>query len=423
MKKYIQKVLYVSLTLFLFGSCTDKYEQDVFGDSSSTQRMEEAIKEYHQILKSSPNGWVMQYYPDGSQRNMGGFNYVLNFTDDEVTALLVETGNKETSKFTIVPNGGPTLSFDDYNQALHYFAKPSNDRYQGLLGDYEFLFLSHTENEIILKGKKYGNKARLIRLQESSDKYVDKLDEISHQLSSGIVKFVLNDQEQKINILAPKNIAFANQGKDGNDKPIAYVITDKGVRFYEPIKVGEASYQDFEFNPTDNVLVSADGKAKFYVPFPLTFDIQKKLWETDVRVATDVSDKFKQKWEELNALNQNVRNGKVHPIIEFRTFRSGGKDHQAIVFAAQTSLAPNPNNYYYAPRKVSYTGTLNKGEVDIQDVSGIGVWGHFSHFQFFVDFVTQNAPYQTELDNPTNPQKVKLTSIKDPEVWFYITKQ
>ena len=49
--------------------------------------MDAFLAEYKALLESNENGWLFEYYPQKDQA-YGGYNYILQFKDGYVTALL-----------------------------------------------------------------------------------------------------------------------------------------------------------------------------------------------------------------------------------------------------------------------------------------------------------------------------------------------
>lgn len=171
------KLLYIILLMAgLFQACAPEVD-DLF-DKPAQQRINEEIKACRDLLVSSEQGWRLEYFPSATQA-YGGYNMILKFTEKEVTAA-GETASSpsytETSLYSMGSDMGPTLNFDTYNSIIHYFADPDKQEGAGLgkgyEGDYEFIIMGHSDNEIILKGKKTKNVMRMIRMEESAESYL-----------------------------------------------------------------------------------------------------------------------------------------------------------------------------------------------------------------------------------------------------------
>ena len=174
MKKLIYTLLAFATVCF---SCVQDVD-DVY-DKPVAQRVEEAVQEYHDLLVSSEHGWLMEYYPHSSQI-YGGFNYIMKFKGGDKVTISTDAFRKpeetEESLFSIKKDIGPTLNFDTYNSLFHYFSDSDISggagTGKGYEGDYEFLLRSHTENEIVLRGKKTKNIIRMTRRAEDDTPYL-----------------------------------------------------------------------------------------------------------------------------------------------------------------------------------------------------------------------------------------------------------
>ena len=98
-------------------------EKELF-DKTPAERMDSFLDEYHQLLASAENGWLLQYYPEEEQ-SYGGYAYVVKFTNSDATVwfqLDDDISTPVTSLYKMTPDDGPVLAFDMYNENLHYFA-------------------------------------------------------------------------------------------------------------------------------------------------------------------------------------------------------------------------------------------------------------------------------------------------------------
>lgn len=93
MKKILNLLLLATLVM-TYTSCSDEVD-DVF-DKSSALRMQEALKNYNEVLKSPANGWRMDYY---GATEYGGYTMFVKFNDDNTVTVANEmygSGNRET---------------------------------------------------------------------------------------------------------------------------------------------------------------------------------------------------------------------------------------------------------------------------------------------------------------------------------------
>jgi len=150
----------------LFITACDKKKDRIF-DESPTERLNLAVANAQAVLKSKPNGWIMQYYP-GTDAQYGGFNFFVNFTNaTDVNFQADYTSGNETSSYKVYPGAGPILTFDTYNSIIGFFALPGGvsqwiNYDTGFGGDIEFLVVKASADSVILKSRKRGNRIVMV---------------------------------------------------------------------------------------------------------------------------------------------------------------------------------------------------------------------------------------------------------------------
>ena len=124
--KRIVIALFAVLAALSFFSCV-RDEEPIFEESASA-RLQSALKNAQTILVGAENGWKMYYYPAKDQP-IGGYLYVLKFTQDEVEVWGdIFTGDESTkSLYKMTTDDGPVLSIDTNNLFFHFFATPSGN--------------------------------------------------------------------------------------------------------------------------------------------------------------------------------------------------------------------------------------------------------------------------------------------------------
>lgn len=169
------KKLYAISFLFVllaFGSCSP--EQDDLFDKTAAERIDAAIKEDLAVLRGATNGWMMEYYPSKSKL-YGGYTILISFGEDgkaSVSCDLFEQDKVTKSEYEVKQSTGPMLTFSTYNDVFHFFSEPSNflgigEEGDGMGGDYEFLILSCTPEQVVLKGKKTETKMIMTPMPEN----------------------------------------------------------------------------------------------------------------------------------------------------------------------------------------------------------------------------------------------------------------
>ena len=257
------KKIYILLLLvfpFLLQSCL-KEEEDIFGKDPSI-RVEEALKNYKEVLAAAENGWLLEYYAESNQK-YGGYNFALKFSTSEVTAYfeLADPSESVTSMYQLISDDGPVLSFDTYNIFLHYFSNPSEDLPDAREGDYEFILqgISDDQTEIKLKGKKTGNRMVLKRLTETPEDYLNKVIEI--QKASKAPKYSMEVAGTIIDCsLAGNVLSYQYSGEDSQivSGNVAFCYTDTGIRLYEKTEIKGATFRDFTYADDQFNAIGAD---------------------------------------------------------------------------------------------------------------------------------------------------------------------
>ena len=261
MKRVLHICAVAALTL---SSCVQDVD-DVF-DSPASERVRNTAKEFRELLVGNKNGWVMEYYPD-SKRSYGGYVYTLSFDGNDNVTVRGERDNdpdaEKTSLYSIGTDMSVTLNFDTYNEIFHYLSDPDPDYASiygfhegeleagdGYKGDYEFVLRSKSDDEIILQGKKTGNRIRLTPLQEPAGSYLTKLIAMKRKVADvpfGTVGFkgTLDGKELYFKEGRKRHFTVYYDGEEVGS--VAACPTVEGIKLYEPIEVAGRSMQNFSF--------------------------------------------------------------------------------------------------------------------------------------------------------------------------------
>ncbi|MBR1547163.1 MAG: DUF4302 domain-containing protein [Prevotella sp.] len=244
---------YVAAAALLLTACTDEVE-DKF-DQSATARLTAVMDRARSVLRGAEYGWEFEYYP-GAGLDYGGLVYTVRFdslTVDVSCSLIPDS--TVTSHYRITNDNGPVLTFDTYNDLLHYYSTPSSGEYQAKGGEYEFVIDSIADDFISLYGKKTGNTMYLRRLSASTTDYARRtidiydhfVDSISGTLGNAELLAKCNPTNRSISVFS-----------GGDTLQVHYTYTDRGIRLYRPLRLGGVSVQSFDFDAQTNVLTCTD---------------------------------------------------------------------------------------------------------------------------------------------------------------------
>ena len=273
MNKKIKVYLFLLLPSLLMTSCL-KDQDDTFSKSASI-RSAEYLENARRVLSSAENGWVMNYFPD-NQQSYGGFSYVLKFSDNNVTTYFVngeteaqtlgdgstvEVPVPEVTTYSLTNEDGPCIAFDTYSNYLHYYATPSAGEYEAKGGDFIFIILkiSDDENEITLKGSRSGNLVHLYRNTQSPVEYIS--DCITVMNSQLYETFVSDNVQMELDLESQQATITAGDQSEAT----SYIITNKGIRFYQPVTLGGQTFESFDYDATNNTYTTAEGQGVTFV--------------------------------------------------------------------------------------------------------------------------------------------------------------
>ena len=273
MKKIFSILLTAAVSVFVFSSCV-KDDEELFEKSASV-RLSEALTTAQKVLTGASNGWAMYYYPDPDQ-SYGGYMYTMKFTDTEVTVASELFDEAYTSLYKMTTDNGPVLSFDTNNYAFHYFATPSGSSrnlygesglYQAYKGDFEFMILSATADEVVLKGKRTGNTIKMVPLSGDMQAYAKDVAAMAEAVFVSTFNGTIGSDEAEVYLDLSSRWAYIElkgekyaDAEDGSAES-AYMFTEKGIKLYKPVTVGPYEIDELVWDGDKQSLVSPSGSA------------------------------------------------------------------------------------------------------------------------------------------------------------------
>ena len=246
-------------------------EKELF-DKTPAERMEAYLGEYRTMLASSEQGWVLQYFPEETQA-YGGYAYILKFTNDEVTAwfqLDDDVATPVTSLYKMTPDDGPVLTFDTYNENIHYFATPSASNYEALHGDYEFRVVGKSADGsvIYMKGKRTNNNYNLVKFSGDPVEYLNGCNTVQTGMKAPAYKLTVGQLEGECSLSSNRfEYVYSvvsgegeNQTSEDFEGSTAFCYTPAGVDFYSSLEIDGVAYNGLVYNAENGTLVTEDGK-------------------------------------------------------------------------------------------------------------------------------------------------------------------
>ena len=240
-------VLMLFVPALLMQSCL-KDQEDAF-DQPSSIRMQNFLDNAQQALVNAPNGWLLEYFPHKEQ-NYGGYVYTLRFTADSVyTNCELDPGYEYGSLYRLTNDDGPVLSFDTYNEALHYFSTHSSDAYEALGGDFELVIDSVGADVIKLHGKRSLTTMYMYKMTEDANSYLAKVLAMSEGLLFASANGSIGNLATDGNVdLDNRQITLTSGDLSGSS---AFIFTDKGIRLYKPIELGSIILTEIGLDTSD----------------------------------------------------------------------------------------------------------------------------------------------------------------------------
>lgn len=248
----MKRNLFMTICLFatfMLASCSLHDDEDIFDDSSAN-RISAALSADKEILTSAENGWLIEYYPSSAE-TYGGYNIFASFSEDgkvTISGELNDSNEKVVSLYSLKQSAGPILSFDSYNEIMHFFSDPA----EGLEGDFEFTIMSASADKVVLSGKK--TNTTIVMTPVSTDtKWSDYLDEvklIENNAFLGTYNLSINDiqiafAEQNYNTF---DITYTNGSGSTVTETIPFIYTSDGLKLYEPLTLNGVTVEHFIYN-------------------------------------------------------------------------------------------------------------------------------------------------------------------------------
>lgn len=268
MKREIYHLIGMSLLpIILFSACTS--EVDDYFDQSASERIEQAVNRFQEILVTPEHGWVLEYYPGGSNQTFGGYAVTMKFKTDGTVAcgsvLASDLETMTTSLYSLKKDMGATLNFDTYNTNFHYFSTPDipslgDGSGKGLMGDYEFLIESGAGDQLRLVGKKHRSVIHMYPLTEPSADYLKKvraLYDTYHNIAAiGSVEGTFGGESVQGVVNTYQNILLTQNDQQAR---FSFMFTADGMKLYEPITLNGKTVDALTWNVDEKAFVSADG--------------------------------------------------------------------------------------------------------------------------------------------------------------------
>lgn len=348
----ILTICLLGLAVLATQSCLKSYVE--YFDDSSAKRLTTYLGDLDKLLGGEQYGWRMEYFVGNEDGDFGGINLALKFDAEkgEVTAMSEEDAAAVyTSHYVLTTDSGPVLSFDTYNPILHKYGTASAEYYEGRGGDYQFFVIGYDKDKKVvnLKGKRNGKFCTMYPLSEPIADFNAKMHEYSRNFYVSSFDGFIDGQKVTgdIDVNNRQLTAYEMEvyGQDDQGQPkydiartktVPYIVTEKGLHFYEPLEVFGKTIEELDFNfdmeKTDTLLTSPANNISFKGHIPadwLPYDFFEGEWtltySSNTRLTlTLVPEGDKQNYRikgispqfDLMA-NYNIRTGRIELLAQY----------------------------------------------------------------------------------------------------------
>ena len=279
MKKIIYGFIALAV-LMAFQSC-QKDDDEIF-EKSAAQRIQEAVDADKALLESASNGWEMRYYT-GEDYNRGGYTMFMKFVNGKayVSSDIAPSSMVTESSYDVLRGEGPVLTFNTHNTIMHFLAQPYQDDVTGEQGDYEFVIMRTTQDSIFVKGRKWGNKMVLTRVDAGKEwkSSIDKMQNVFHSMEY----FYMENSENPEGVYFDPASRRAYIGVLGNSSiSTAYTTTEDGVEFKDSVEIAGKKVKMLSWNAQNQTLCLKDGSvlcSSYELPGYKRIDTYYGNWE------------------------------------------------------------------------------------------------------------------------------------------------
>lgn len=269
--KKIFNILALTAVAFSLQSCLHDDEETF--STPAAQRIQESVEATKTLLTSSPNGWLLEYYT-GSDYSGPGMTMLMRFDDSKVyiSSDTFEPTDMSSSTWDVKKDQGVVISVDTYNEILHTFSTPSSSALDGYEADYEFVVLSRSQDSIVVRGKKWGNRMVMTRMGDDTtwEDYLTK----SQETDSCLAKYYQTLGNTTLTVNASSRRITTDDDATGT----AYIPTPTGIKFPTPYSIDGKQVSSMTLDSSTRNLQCDELGAVSVKIVPLSTMIQSGEW-------------------------------------------------------------------------------------------------------------------------------------------------
>lgn len=312
----------------LFTSC--RFEEDDYFDESASLRVEHAIDQVRDNLSSAENGWVMQYFCGTGVAHFEGFNLFAKFDKNGKVTIagnhrFLRDGNankytEANSLYSLLLEDGPVLAFNTWNDVLTpfvdpvaYYAAPNSlvKDGEGMQGDHNFVVMSNSDNEIILRGERHSAEVRLVKCDRSWPDYIADTETMKNSFTNSSINeyYVINNNNDTLYFSGLRNGRFRyteDLVKGVKLDSLSCVFTPNGFRTEHTDSIGSCKFHEFKMAEDKTCLKNEDGSVKVIAYWDNYIVKHTAVWKLDASLfSAEQTSLFNQIDAELKKHNAN----------------------------------------------------------------------------------------------------------------------
>lgn len=442
----IYNTLLMTLLLVVAGSCTQKQDKTFRG--SSAVRIQQQIDALSTALAAHPNGWSVTYFYGSKDATHGGTTLLWKFDAEHSTvdASSIFTGvdKTSTSTYTIKANGGALLTFDTYNEAIHYFSDPIAPGKNvgdnlGLEGDFEFIVHSISDTEIVLISSKYRTPVIMTPLADDADweTTLSTIKAATIEVLAPAYAFYLNGVKLETATISD-NVIDMKLPVAGSEKtfrvqaPLLPVVG--GFETMKPFSFTEGdenpTVQHFTYDADKLSFICSDEGIDFYI---------KKVFPPINETLVSMDDLYFFDFTAGSSPTYNNMSAAVQTMLETAQANNyGGSELLKLAAFGKNVFEGQPGAQVFLFQSLDGGGstwsslfsyTISPVE-DTEDQVNFGNFGLSLNAKYYKQFLTHfitpiavAAPYTVTTDNPLTHRQYTFTSVSNPDIWFTVAKR
>jgi hypothetical protein len=134
--------------------------------------------------------------------------------------------------------------------------------YQAHRGDFEFVILSATPEEVRLKGKRSGCLVVMVPFSGDPEQYISSVNDMIEQIFVSSFDGTIGGEQGHIFLDLSNRQAYVSltdEQYEGKEFKMPYMYTDKGIRLYKPVEVGTHTVSELVWEADTQKLLSVAG--------------------------------------------------------------------------------------------------------------------------------------------------------------------